>query len=98
MASSPQKRLLDRIRVQTARMLEVYALLQCELEKNRQLAVSQEERRHLNQAIDIIAASMRQLQDHFAQHPEDNSLPLPKNIDEILDAVLKWHMADEERD
>lgn len=95
MASSPQKHLLDRIRVQTARMLEVYSLLQCELERNRQLAISHEERLHLAQAIDTIAASMRQLQDYFARQQEDSSLPLPQNIDEILDAVLKWHMAGE---
>lgn len=97
MASSPHRHLVDRIAVQTARMLEIYALLQGELERNQRLAISPEDRRHLARSIDTIAASMRQLQEYFARQPEDTSPP-PKNIDEILDAVLKWHMADEKEE
>ena len=90
-----QKQRIDRIKIQTARMLEVYSLLQFELENSQKLGISAEHRQQLTQSIDTIAGSMRQLQEHFAQAPEDNSAPRPKNIDEILEAVLKWQMDDE---
>lgn len=95
MAAFTNKQRIDRIKIQTARMLEVYALLQSELERSEQLGISADDRQHLSLAIDTIASSMRQLQDHFSPPSEDNSSPRPKNIDEILDAVLKWQMARE---
>ncbi|MSR82054.1 MAG: hypothetical protein EXS58_03910 [Candidatus Latescibacteria bacterium] len=93
MAALSNKQRIDRIKIQTARMLEVYSLLQNELERSEQLGVSADDRQHLSLAIDTIAGSMRQLQDHFSLLLEQNSSPHPKNIDEILDAVLKWQMA-----
>lgn len=93
MAALSNKQRIDRIKIQTARMLEVYSLLQNELERSEQLGVSADDRQHLSLAIDTIAGSMRQLQDHFSLLLEQNSSPRPKNIDEILDAVLKWQMA-----
>ena len=95
MAAFSQKQRIDSIKIQTARMLEVYSLLQSELERSEQLGISVDDRQHLSLAIDTIAGSMRQLQEHFAPLPEENSASRPKNIDEILDAVLKWQMARE---
>lgn len=95
MAAFSQKQRIDRIKIQTARMLEVYSLLQSELERSEQLGISADDRQHLSLAIDTIAGSMRQLQEQFAPVPEEVSAPKPKNIDEILDAVLKWQMARE---
>ena len=95
MAALSNKQRIDRIKIQTARMLEVYSLLQSELERSEQLGISADDRQHLSLAIDTIAGSMRQLQEHFAPPVEDNSASRPKNIDEILDAVLKWQMARE---
>ena len=95
MTAFSNKQRIDRIKIQTARMLEVYSLLQTELERSERLGISADDRQHLSLAIDTIAGSMRQLQDHFSPLPEDNSSPRPKNIDEILEAVLKWQMARE---
>lgn len=95
MAAFSQKQRIDRIKIQTARMLEVYSLLQSELERSEQLGISADDRQHLSLAIDTIAGSMRQLQEHFTPLPEENSTSRPKNVDEILDAVLKWQMARE---
>jgi hypothetical protein len=96
MAAFSQKQRIDRIKIQTARMLEVYSLLQSELERSEQLGISADDRQHLSLAIDTIAGSMRQLGEHFAPLAEGNSASRPRNIDEILDAVLKWQMAQEE--
>ena len=96
MESYSQKQRIDRIKIQTARMLEVYSLLQLELENSQKLGISAEDRQQLTQSIDTIAGSMRQLQEHFAEQSEDSSSPRPKNIDEILEAVLKWQMGDGE--
>ncbi|MCC7263247.1 MAG: hypothetical protein IT369_12080 [Candidatus Latescibacteria bacterium] len=95
MAAFSQKQRIDRTKIQTARMLEVYSLLQSELEQSEKLGISADERQHLSLAIDTIAGSMRQLQEQFAPVPEETSASKPKNIDEILDAVLKWQMARE---
>ncbi|MBM3276861.1 MAG: hypothetical protein FJY95_02095 [Candidatus Handelsmanbacteria bacterium] len=93
MTAFSQKQRIDRIKVQTARMLEAYSLLHSELERSKQLGISADDRQQLSLAIDTIAGSMRQLQEHFAEVPAENSAVKPKNIDEILDAVLKWQMA-----
>jgi hypothetical protein len=85
---------LDRIRVQTARMLEIYSLLHGELEKNAHLFSSPEERSQLGRAIDEIRANMRQLlqalTDYLHQSEETQEL------EEIINAVLEWHMANVE--
>jgi hypothetical protein len=90
---------LDRIRIQTARMLEIYALLRREIEGRDGLPVAAETRARLAKAIDTIAANMEQIQAYFAQHREELAAPTPgspADLDEILEAVLKWHLANEE--
>ena len=52
---------LDAIRIQTARMMEIYALLKNELEKNTLLMPSEETRAQLDSAIETIRANMGQL-------------------------------------
>ena len=96
MAFTPFK--LDRIRVQTARMIEIYALLQAELEKNTALSLSAEDRAQLHQAIATIEANMRQLLAYIVSCQEENSPASAevRELEEILDAVLKWQMAQEE--
>ena len=84
---------LARIRVQTARMMEIYALLQSELEKNRHLSLSETARVQLNRAIATIEANMRQLQAHIVSCGEETSSSEDaRALEEILEAVLKWQM------
>ena len=52
---------LDCIRVQTARMMEIYALLQGEFKKNTGLGLTAQTRAQLDHAIATIYANMRQL-------------------------------------
>ena len=86
---------LDRVRVQTARMLELYSLVRRELEKGNDSPLSANERAGLSRAIESIAQSMRQLQTYFASETEQNSpievnpnpgdkmrLPDPENLRE----------------
>jgi hypothetical protein len=85
---------LDRLKVQTARMMEIYALLSGELEKNTYLALPATERTQLDQAIATIQANMRQLQEYLMAYQEENS-PTgqeARELEEILDAVLRWQM------
>ena len=57
---------LDCIRVQTARMMEIYALLQGEIEKNADLGLTAQTRAQLDHAIATIHANMRNdSQDHI---------------------------------
>ena len=85
---------LDRIRVQTARMMEIYALLQKELEENTHLSLPAEVRTQLNQAIATVEFNMRQLQAHIVTYQEENSHSHTESreLEEILDAVLKWQL------
>lgn len=85
---------LDRIKVQTARMMEIYALLQKELEENTQLLLPAEVRTQLNQGIAAIEANMRQIQAHIVTFQEENSHSHAetRELEEILDAVLKWQL------
>ena len=83
---------LKGIKVQTARMVEIYALLQKEIANNEALAVSTEDQQLLRKAIATVANNMRQIQEYFAQHKEENS---PDNeetqeLEEIVTAVLEW--------
>lgn len=85
---------LDRIKVQTARMMEIYALLQKELEENTHLSLPAEVRTQLNQAIATVEFNMRQLQAHIVTYQEENSHSHTESreLEEILDAVLKWQL------
>jgi len=99
---------LDGIRVQTARMLEIYSLLRSELEGSGMIDMPLSARSMLQQAVDTIADNMAQLAAHLAammETPsavhEDGSVDYPgigrvvpseaHELEEILDAVLKWH-------
>ena len=97
---------LDGIRVQMARMLEIYSLLRGQLEAN-QLGLSAAERQRLQSGINTIATNMRDLLTFLTQQKEDPSLAGNSNtayeglgeldaneaqeLEEILDAVPKWH-------
>ncbi len=89
---------LERIKIQTARMLEIYGLLQRELENNKGLSVSPEERRLLHQSIATIEANMRQLQEYFANHKAENSPEAAEvqELEESVNAVLEWCMSNRE--
>jgi hypothetical protein len=89
---------LDCIRVQTARMMEIYALLQGEIEKNADLGLTAQTRAQLDHAIATIHANMRQLQELLAAYQEENSPEAEeaRELEEILEAVLQWHYAEGE--
>ena len=83
---------LDGIKVQTARMVEIHALLQKEIADNEALSVSTEDQKLLKMAIGTVETNMRQIQEYFAQHKEESS---PGNeetqeLEEIVNAVLEW--------
>ena len=99
---------LDGIRVQTARMLEIYSLLRSELDGGNKLKMPPETRSLLQQAVDTIAENMAQLAAQLSAametpsaQREDGSIEYPglghveaaeaHELEEILDAVLKWH-------
>ncbi len=95
MTPSPSK--LDQIKIQTARMLEIYALLQKELNENTGLSLSGAQRSQLNRAVEKIEANMKQLQVQLAEQQEDSSEAREEleELDQILNAVLQWHMEEE---
>ena len=87
---------LDSIRVQTARMMEIYALLRGELEKNSGLELTDQTRNQLDYAIATIHANMRNIQDLITTYQEENSLEAEEleeleELEGILEAVLAWH-------
>ncbi len=99
---------LNGIRVQTARMLEIYSLLRAELDGGNKIGMSPETRSRLQHAVDTIAENMVQLAAQLAAAMEtpsavhdDGSIEYPglgrvdptesRELEEILDAVLKWH-------
>ena len=90
---------LDKIRVQTARMMEIYALLKNELEKNTLLLPSEEIRAQLDSAIETIRANMRQLLNTLITYQEqldsadENESAEASELEELLTAVLEWHTA-----
>jgi len=71
MASSPHN--LDRVRIQTARMLEIYSLVAGELESRNGVNISPEDRGRFRHAIETIAGNMAQLKDRLACEQEDTS-------------------------
>ena len=96
MSSSPPK--LDQIKIQTARMLEIYALLRKELDENKGLLLSPTKLSQLSASVDKIEANMRQLQTQFSGQQEVSSEEDRRNItelDDIVNAVLKWHTEEE---
>ena len=89
---SPLAPNLDRIRVQTARMMEMYGLLQRDLEKSQGNALKPEDRLLLSTAIASIEANMRQLLAHFAAAREQSSQEPAEaqELEELVNAVLEW--------
>ena len=114
---------LHGIRVQTARMLEIYSLLRTQMERG-DLELSSAELSRLNGAIRTIVGNMRRLQAQLVDAradgregenveatsydkipvPEDSSPPVTalvtnemeaKELEEIVDAVLKWQAEEE---
>ena len=90
---------LSGIRVQMARMLEIYSLLRGQIEGN-QLGLSAGDRQRLQSGIDTIASNMRDLLTVLTQQKEETSAAVKsgdadiseaQELEEILDAVLKWH-------
>ena len=94
---TPSPRKLDKIKIQTARMLEIYALLQKELNEATGLSISGAQRAQLNMAVEKIEANMKQLQVQFAKQQEDSSEAREEleELDQILNAVLQWHMEED---
>ena len=90
---------LDAIRIQTARMMEIYALLKNELEKNTLLLPSEETRAQLDSSIDTIRANMEQLLNTLIAYQEqldsadENESAEAGELEELLAAVLEWHTA-----
>mgnify|MGYP003978820811 FL=1 len=87
---------LDSIRVQTARMMEIYTLLQGELKENSGLGLTKQTRDQLDHAIATIHANMRQILDLLTAYQEENSLATEEvqeleELEGILEAVLAWH-------
>ena len=87
---------LDSVRIQTARMMEIYALLRGELEKNADLGLTEQTRDQLDNAIAMIHANMRQLLDLLTAYQKENTLAAEEvqelgELEEILEAVLAWH-------
>ena len=74
MAPSPNSR-LDSIRIQTARMLEIYSLLRRQL-KEGNIHLPPEKHEQLSSAIRTIAKNMLQLQAyHTAAEPQEETSP-----------------------
>ena len=71
MASEPHN--LDRIRIQTARMLEIYSLVAGELQSRGGVDVRPEDHARLRGAIETIAGNMAELQANLASEQEDAS-------------------------
>ena len=89
---------LDSIRVQTARMIEIYTLIKDELEKNSELELTKQTQAQLNHAIDTIHVNMSQLLEQLTAYQEENSPEAEeaRELEEILEAVLQWHYAEGE--
>ena len=83
----------DAIRIQTARMMEIYALLKRELEKNAGIGLTDQTHAQLDRAIATIHANMRQLRELLSAFQEKNSPEAEeaRELTEILEAVLQWH-------
>ena len=83
---------LDRIKVQTARMLEIYDLLQREIANNARLNVPDGEQNMLREAVRTVEKNMLQIREFFAQYQEENA-PVgseAQELEEIVNSVLEW--------
>ena len=69
---SPESPNLDRLRIQTARMKEIFALLRLQLDASG-LRLTDQQRRQLAHAIGTIARNMEEVEAHFTALPEDTS-------------------------
>ena len=83
---------LDGIKVQTARMLEIYDLLQREIANNAILNVPDEEQSVLREAIRTVERSMLQIQEFFTEYQEENTPASSEaqELEEIVNSVLEW--------
>ena len=90
MAANPPN--LDRIKVQTARMLEIYDLLQREIANNARLNVPDGEQNMLREAVRTVEKNMLQIQEFFAEYLDENA-PVgseAQELEEIVNSVLEW--------
>ena len=90
MEPAPQE--LTRIKVQTARMMEIYALLRRELAQQPPNAFRTEDIQQLHRAIATVEANMRQLQEYIVRTRERSSpqSAQARELEDILNAVLAW--------
>ena len=85
---------LDKIRVQTARMMEIYALLRNELENNTFSILSKAERQQLENGIETIRNNMLQTLEILSTLQEEaKNTGEQLELEELLNSVLKWHAA-----
>ena len=85
---------LDKIRVQTARMMEIYALLRNELEKNTFSILSKAEQQQLENGIETIRNNMLQTLEILSTlQKEAKNTGEQLELEELLNSVLKWHAA-----
>ena len=83
---------LDKIRVQTARMMEIYSLLRNELENNTHNISSTLERQKLANAIETIRDNMlKTLEALSALQKQSQNTSEQIELEEILNSVLEWH-------
>ena len=83
---------LDKIRVQTARMMEIYALLRNELENNTFSILSKAERQQLENGIETIRNNMLQTLEILSTlQKEAKNTGEQLELEELLNSVLKWH-------
>ena len=95
MAHHPDR--LTPIRVKTAKMLELHALLQEELDHVQALDIPPHERDKLNRAISTLATAMREIEANFAQNGKINApSPAANELDQLVDALLRFHMPNTE--
>ena len=105
MTTKPRK--LNGISIKTARMLEIYSLMVKELERGKRINLSSEYHDRLNEAIRTISKNMQEIQSTYVNDGVNIStdvetlaselskqIPLD-NLDNIVDAVLKRHIADQ---
>ncbi|MQF82436.1 MAG: hypothetical protein FI735_10065 [SAR202 cluster bacterium] len=105
MTTKPRK--LNGISIKTARMLEIYSLLVKELERGKKINLSSEDHNRLDEAIRTISRNMEEIQStnvndgvNISTDVETLASDLSKQIpmdtlDNIMDAVLKRHIADQ---
>ena len=83
---------LDKIRVQTARMMEIYSLLRNELESNTQNISSTLERQKLANAIETIRDNMlKTLETLSTLQKQSQNTSEQIKLEELLNSVLEWH-------